>query len=232
MHARVLVECRGPRQEVETALARVSGVSEAHFARSFKDAFGVPPHRYLLTRRIERATALLRDTDLSITELMIVALRNALIPRSGAATPWLCRSALDTKTEPRSDSFFSVPSRPLFLLAKGEPGCLSQMMQVYDRLGLEETGTIGRVVVHPSDPDVAWVSAMGPAWSDGEERGVFKTGDGVMLFDFGSAVDVQHPNSKQFLVRDVLNISRFFEKRGIDVPDVALTAEKIKGENK
>ena len=40
-------------------LARVSRVSEAHFARSFKDAFGVPPHRYLLTRRIERAKALL-----------------------------------------------------------------------------------------------------------------------------------------------------------------------------
>jgi transcriptional regulator GlxA family with amidase domain len=50
-------------------LARVSAVSEAHFARSFKQAFGVPPHRYLLTRRIERATALLRDTELSITEI-------------------------------------------------------------------------------------------------------------------------------------------------------------------
>src|SRR5215207_4727470 len=50
-------------------LARVSGVSAAHFARSFKEAFGVPPHRYLLTRRIERATALLRDADLSITEI-------------------------------------------------------------------------------------------------------------------------------------------------------------------
>jgi transcriptional regulator GlxA family with amidase domain len=50
-------------------LARVSGVSHAHFARSFKQAFGVPPHRYLLTRRIERATALLRDTDQSITEI-------------------------------------------------------------------------------------------------------------------------------------------------------------------
>jgi transcriptional regulator GlxA family with amidase domain len=50
-------------------LARVSGVSEAHFARSFKEAFGIPPHRYLLTRRIEKATALLRDTDLPITEI-------------------------------------------------------------------------------------------------------------------------------------------------------------------
>lgn len=50
-------------------LAQVSAVSAAHFARSFKEAFGVPPHRYLLTRRIERATALLRDTDLPITEV-------------------------------------------------------------------------------------------------------------------------------------------------------------------
>ena len=50
-------------------LARMSGVSEAHFARSFKEAFGVPPHRYLLTRRLERAKTLLRDTDLAITEI-------------------------------------------------------------------------------------------------------------------------------------------------------------------
>jgi len=50
-------------------LAQVSGVSEAHFARSFKQAFGVPPHRYLLTRRIERASTLLRETELSITEI-------------------------------------------------------------------------------------------------------------------------------------------------------------------
>jgi len=50
-------------------LARVSAVSEAHFARSFKQAFGVPPHRYLLSRRIERAAALLRDTNLSITDI-------------------------------------------------------------------------------------------------------------------------------------------------------------------
>ncbi|MBK0112945.1 MULTISPECIES: helix-turn-helix domain-containing protein [unclassified Delftia] len=50
-------------------LAQVSGVSEAHFARSFKQAFGSPPHRYLLTRRIERAMTLLRETDLAITDI-------------------------------------------------------------------------------------------------------------------------------------------------------------------
>ena len=50
-------------------LASVSGVSEAHFARAFKQAFGAPPHRYLLSRRIERASALLRDTDLPILDI-------------------------------------------------------------------------------------------------------------------------------------------------------------------
>jgi AraC-like DNA-binding protein len=50
-------------------LAKVSHVSQAHFARSFKQAYGLPPHRYLLTRRIERASTLLRDTELSITDI-------------------------------------------------------------------------------------------------------------------------------------------------------------------
>ncbi|HMV67887.1 MAG TPA: helix-turn-helix transcriptional regulator [Myxococcota bacterium] len=52
-------------------LARVSGLSEAHFSRSFKDAFGVPPHRYLLTRRIAEARALLLDTDLPVLEIAL-----------------------------------------------------------------------------------------------------------------------------------------------------------------
>jgi AraC-like DNA-binding protein len=47
----------------------VSGVSPAHFARSFTAAFGTPPHRYLLSRRIQKATALLRDTDEAITAI-------------------------------------------------------------------------------------------------------------------------------------------------------------------
>ncbi|HEY5800887.1 MAG TPA: AraC family transcriptional regulator [Burkholderiaceae bacterium] len=50
-------------------LAAISCISEAHFARSFKLAYGLPPHRYLLTRRIERAVALLRETDLPVTDI-------------------------------------------------------------------------------------------------------------------------------------------------------------------
>ena len=52
-------------------LAEASAVSEAHFAREFKKAFGLPPHRYLLTRRIERATSLLRETDLPILDVLL-----------------------------------------------------------------------------------------------------------------------------------------------------------------
>ncbi|MEJ2204252.1 MAG: hypothetical protein P8170_09090 [Gemmatimonadota bacterium] len=45
-------------------------------------------------------------------------------------------------------------------------------------LGLEQSERIHRIVIHPRDPDVVWVGVMGPAWSDGEERGVYKTTDG------------------------------------------------------
>lgn len=50
-------------------LASVAGLSAAHFAREFKQAFGVPPHRYLLSRRIERGMRLLRETGMPITEV-------------------------------------------------------------------------------------------------------------------------------------------------------------------
>src|ERR671925_1259814 len=50
-------------------LARAAGLSRAHFSREFRAAFGESPHSYLLTRRMERAAALLRNTDRSVTEV-------------------------------------------------------------------------------------------------------------------------------------------------------------------
>ncbi len=50
-------------------LARAAGLSPAYFSRRFRDAFGVTPHGYLLTRRLERATALLRHTDHSVARI-------------------------------------------------------------------------------------------------------------------------------------------------------------------
>jgi AraC-like DNA-binding protein len=50
-------------------LARVAGLSRAHFSREFRRVFGEAPHQYLLTRRLERAAALLRNTDRSVTDI-------------------------------------------------------------------------------------------------------------------------------------------------------------------
>ena len=50
-------------------LARAAGLSRAHFSREFRRAFGESPHAYLLTRRLERAAALLRTTDRSIADI-------------------------------------------------------------------------------------------------------------------------------------------------------------------
>jgi AraC-like DNA-binding protein len=50
-------------------MARAAGLSRAHFSREFRRAFGETPHGYLLTRRLERAAALLRNTDRSVADV-------------------------------------------------------------------------------------------------------------------------------------------------------------------
>ena len=52
-------------------LARAAGLSRAHFSREFRRAFGESPHGYLLTRRLERAAALLRSTDRSVADVCL-----------------------------------------------------------------------------------------------------------------------------------------------------------------
>jgi AraC-like DNA-binding protein len=56
--------------EVED-LARAAGLSKAHFSREFRRVFGESPYVYLLTRRLERAAALLRNTDHSVAEVCL-----------------------------------------------------------------------------------------------------------------------------------------------------------------
>lgn len=110
-------------------LARVSDVSAAHFARSFKDAFGVPPHRYLLTRRIERATALFRDTDLPILEIALETGWNSLgtfgrtfrdITGESPSALRAREQAASHAPEPVPGCFLSAAQRPDLTIAVSE----------------------------------------------------------------------------------------------------------------
>ena len=69
MRAKDLADGRYFEPLTVSDLARVAGLSPAHFSREFRRVFGESPHQYLLTRRLERAAALLRNTDRSVTEI-------------------------------------------------------------------------------------------------------------------------------------------------------------------
>jgi AraC-like DNA-binding protein len=69
LRARDLVDARYFDALGVDDLARAAGLSRAHFSREFRRAFGESPHAYLLTRRLERAAALLRKTDRSVADI-------------------------------------------------------------------------------------------------------------------------------------------------------------------
>src|SRR5436190_1661425 len=69
LRARDLADARYADAVTVDEMARAAGLSRAHFSREFRRAFGETPHAYLLTRRLERAAALLRTTDRSIADV-------------------------------------------------------------------------------------------------------------------------------------------------------------------
>src|SRR4051794_29083552 len=69
LRAKDLADARYPERLGVDDLARAAGLSRAHFSREFRRTFGESPHSYLLTRRLERAAALLRSTDHSVAEI-------------------------------------------------------------------------------------------------------------------------------------------------------------------
>jgi AraC-like DNA-binding protein len=69
LKAKDLADARYFEQLDVDDLARATGLSRAHFSREFRAAFGESPHTYLLTRRMERAAALLRNTDRSVADI-------------------------------------------------------------------------------------------------------------------------------------------------------------------
>lgn len=71
LRARDFADARYAEPIGTTDMAAAAGLSRAHFSREFKRAFGESPYGYLLTRRLERATALLRNTDHSVAEICL-----------------------------------------------------------------------------------------------------------------------------------------------------------------
>jgi AraC-like DNA-binding protein len=69
LRAKDLIDARYRDPLDVLALARAAHLSPAHFSREFRRAFGESPHQYLLTRRLERAAALLRGTDRSVADI-------------------------------------------------------------------------------------------------------------------------------------------------------------------
>ncbi|MGN6693119.1 MAG: helix-turn-helix transcriptional regulator [Aquihabitans sp.] len=69
LRARDLADARYADDLSVEDLAAAAGYSRSHFSRAFRSTFGESPHQYLLTRRMERAAALLRTTDRSVAEI-------------------------------------------------------------------------------------------------------------------------------------------------------------------
>ena len=86
-------------------LAHAAGLSRAHFSRQFRAAFGESPHTYLLTRRMERAAALLRNTDRSVADICLsVGLQSigsftTSFKRTYGASPTAYRAAFPSPAE-------------------------------------------------------------------------------------------------------------------------------------
>jgi AraC-like DNA-binding protein len=71
LKARDLADARYTEPIGVEEMARAAGLSKAHFSREFRRVFGESPYVYLMTRRLERAAALLRNTDHSVAEICL-----------------------------------------------------------------------------------------------------------------------------------------------------------------
>jgi AraC-like DNA-binding protein len=111
--ARDLIDREYARPLDVAALARAALMSTAHFARQFRAAYGETPYAYLMTRRIERAKALLRRGDVSVTEVCLEVGCTSL----GSFSARFTQLAGETPTAYRSRDHSALAS---------VPGCLAK----------------------------------------------------------------------------------------------------------
>jgi AraC-like DNA-binding protein len=120
LRAKDLIEARYRDPLDVRMLAQAARLSPAHFSREFRRAFGETPHQYLLTRRMERAAALLRSTDHSVADICFTVGLSSVgsfttsFGRTFGMTPTAYRAA-----HPPASSLARVPS--CMLRAWGRP---------------------------------------------------------------------------------------------------------------
>lgn len=107
------------REELDVrALAEVACCSPAHFVRTFAETFGETPHRYLQRRRVERAMALLRTTDLAVQDVCVAVGWSSLATFTRTfrtivgTTPARYRAATTPLTAPVPTCFEKAWTRP------------------------------------------------------------------------------------------------------------------------
>ena len=126
LRAKDLIDARYREPLEVRTLARAAHLSPAHFSREFRRAFGKSPHQYLLMRRLERAAALLRNTDRSVTDICLtVGLRSVgsfttSFGRAFGASPTAYRAQ-----HPPAVTHARVPSCLLIAWAP-RPACLEK----------------------------------------------------------------------------------------------------------
>lgn len=104
LRAKDLIDARYRDPLDVSLLAQAARLSQAHFSREFRRAFGETPHQYLLTRRLERAAALLRSTDRTVADICFtVGLRSVgsfttSFGRTYGCTPTAYRAAYPPAT--------------------------------------------------------------------------------------------------------------------------------------
>lgn len=124
------------------SLARTAFMSTAHFSRRFRDAYGETPYSYLMTRRIERATALLRRGDMSVTEVCVAVGATSLGSFSARFTQIMGESPSSYRARDFSD-LQVVPGCQMMLLTrrpkvKNAPPCPKHPTPSPHRAGTEK----------------------------------------------------------------------------------------------
>ena len=118
-------------------LASSVHLSRAHFIRSFRETFGETPHRYLQRRRLERAMALLRETDRPVTEICLDV--------GFASLGTFSRTFREVLGESPSEYRERTQAAPRAAIRAGVPGCVAMMWdRPADALASSTSGEAGR----------------------------------------------------------------------------------------